>query len=442
MAAQDSTTQASDSATAQAQPPVVEQITEERSGTDEQIRNTLQAVFDRVPSLATVTVQVEAGIVTLDGTVLEPTVRERAEELATAQSGVVWVENNVVLDTSLSRQLKPTWDRLRTLGFDTLARLPLFLVALLVVGLAAMAGGALGRWGGPSWLKSQNPFLRNLVARAIQAAVFLAGLLVALDLLDATTLVGAVAGTAGLAGLALGFAFKDIVENYLAGLLLALQQPFEKNDHVVVDSHQGKVVRLTPRETILMTPEGNHIRLPNAVVFRSPMLNYTKNPRRRFQFDAGVGPSDDLSLAREAGLEVLREMDGILDDPAPSALVTELGESWVTVRFMGWVDQREADFGRVRSEAIRMVKLRLETAGISLPSPEYLVRVGDGGLPTSGAPSEVGPPSRQAAPPQGFEASDVRREQADVSPDHSVDRQIDEDRRQSREGDLLEGSRP
>ncbi|NNF27305.1 MAG: mechanosensitive ion channel, partial [Gemmatimonadetes bacterium] len=293
----------------------------------------------------------------------------------------------------------------------------------------------------PSWLKSQNPFLRNLVARAIQAAVVLAGLLIALDLLDATTLVGAVAGTAGLAGLALGFAFKDIVENYLAGLLLALQQPFDKNDHVVVDSHQGKVVRLTPRETILMTPDGNHIRLPNAVVFRSPMLNYTRNPRRRFQFDAGVGPSDDLSLARKAGLEVLREMEGVLDDPAPSALVMELGESWVTVRFLAWVDQREADFGRVRSEAIRLIKLRLEAAGISLPSPEYLVRLGDG-LPADTqnlASVEGSAPDSSAARPQAFEATDVRGEQGDVSPDHSVDRQIDEDRRQSREGDLLEG---
>ncbi|NNF26623.1 MAG: BON domain-containing protein, partial [Gemmatimonadetes bacterium] len=170
--------------------PSVEQITEERSGADEQIRNTLQAVFDRVPSLAAVSVQVEAGIVTLAGTVLDATVRDRAVELATAQAGVVWVENDIVLDTSLSRQLKPTWDRLQQLGFDTLARLPLLLIALLIVVLAAWVGGALGRWGGPSWLKSQNPFLRNLVARAIQAAVVLAGLLIALDLLDATTLVG------------------------------------------------------------------------------------------------------------------------------------------------------------------------------------------------------------------------------------------------------------
>ena len=418
--------------------PSVEQLTEERSGTDERIRNTLQAVFDRVPSLAGVSVRVEAGIVTLAGTVVDLAVRERAEELANEQEGVIWVENDIVLDSSLARQLRPTWSRLSQMGYDFLARLPLAVVALIIVGFATLLGSALGRWKGPPWIRSQNPFLRSLVARAIQVAVVLAGLLVALDLLDATALVGAVAGTAGLAGLALGFAFKDIVENYLAGLLLALQQPFDKNDHVVVDSHQGKVIRLTPRETILMTPDGNHIRLPNAVVFRSPMLNYTRNPRRRFQFDAGVGPNDDLSLARTAGLEVLREMEGVLDDPEPTALVVGLGDSSVTVRYLGWVDQREADFGRVRSEAIRLVKLRLEAAGVSLPSPEYLVRMGGETPREDETPSTL---ASGAEPPDDrptFEASDVRREQEDVSPDHSVDRQIDEDRRQSGEEDLLE----
>ncbi|MDH3224256.1 MAG: mechanosensitive ion channel [Gemmatimonadota bacterium] len=423
-----------------ASPEAPEQITAERSGTDENIRNTLQAVFDRVPSLARVSVTVEAGIVGLSGVVLDATIRERAVELASEQEGVVWVENDIVLDTSLSRQLAPTWGRLRQLGFDFLARLPLLLVALVIMVLSMALGAALGKWGGPPWLRSDNPFLRNLVARAIQLAVVLAGLLVALDLLDATALVGAVAGTAGLAGLALGFAFKDIVENYLAGLLLALQRPFEKNDHVVVESHQGKVVRLTPRETILMTPDGNHIRLPNAVVFRSPMLNYTRNPRRRFQFDAGIGPVDDLALAREAGQEVLREMEGVLDDPPPQALVMEIGESWVTVRFMGWVDQRESDFGRVRSEAIRLVKLRLEAAGVSLPSPEYLVR-----FEGAGADAKVGAAvaaaveeAPQPAAPD-FQAADVRSQQADVSRDDSVDRQIAEDRLQSQEEDLLEG---
>lgn len=416
--------------------PPPERISAERSATDEEIRNALQALFDRVPSLRGVRVRVEAGVVYLDGTVVELDTQTRAAELAAAQEGVLWVENDTRLDTSLSRRLEPTWDRLRELAFGLLARLPLFAVGLLIVVLSVAAGRGLGRWGGPSWLRSDNLFLRALVARFIQVAVVLFGVLVALDLLEATALVGALAGTAGLAGLAVGFAFQDIVQNYLSGLLLALRQPFDANDHVVVDGHEGKVVRLTPRETILMTMDGNHVRLPNATVFKSPLLNYSRNPRRRFDFAVGVGPSDDLSLARQAGIEVLQKMDGVLADPPPSAWIADLGDSSVTVRFSAWVDQRSADFGRARSEAIRLVKLRLEAAGISLPSPEYVIRMAPPEPVTPGRPEAKGaePPT-----PPVFEASDVRREQEDISPDRAVDRQIEEDRVESGEKDLLEG---
>ena len=381
------------------------------------------------------TVSVEAGIVRLEGVVLEDATRQRAAEVAEDQAGVLWVENELVLDASLSRRLEPTWERLQTRGYDLVVRLPLLVVALMIVGFSLMVGRWLGRLDGPRRFTIRNPFLRHLIGRAIQAAVVLAGIIMALDLLEATALVGAVAGTAGLAGLAIGFAFKDIVENYLAGLLLAFQRPFEKNDHVLVDGHEGKIVRMTPRETILMTLEGNHVRVPNAVVFRSPLLNYSRNPRRRFTFDAGVGPSDDLALARKSGIEVLKEMKGVLDDPAPAALIVNLGDSSVTVRFMGWVDQREAAFGRVRSEAIRLVKLRLEAAGISLPSPEFLVRMTDDG-PNRVLGSGDDAPTSGSAP--SFEATDVRREQEDVSRDDSVDRQIEAERLESDEEDLLE----
>lgn len=415
----------SDSAISQDTLPEI--ISETRVATDEETRTTLQAIFDRVESMRDVTVRVEAGVVRLTGTVAEAQVAARAAELADRQEGVVWVENRIELTTSLEERLQPTWERLRELAYGAVAILPLLLVAAVVVTIASFLGRLVGRWGGPAFLKTGNPFLRGIIARAIQVAIVVAGLLVALDLLDATALVGAVVGTAGLAGLVLGFAFKDIVENYLAGLLLALRQPFAQNDHIKLESHEGKIVRLTPRETILMTLDGNHVRLPNALVFRTPFTNFSRNPRRRFQIDLGVGASDDLTLARETGMAVLREMEGVLSEPPPQAQVREIGESWVTMRFLGWVDQRSAGFDRVRSEAIRLVKSRLEAAGISLPSPEYLVRLTR--EPTPSAP----PPAPSAVPPA--DPSDT----ADVSVDHTVDQQIDEDRRASAEEDLLEG---
>lgn len=449
-----------------------EPVSDERARQDEEVRNQLQAVFDRVPDLAGVEVTVDAGVVHLEGTVLRSETRARAGELASQMDGVLFVDNRIRESTSLEQQLQPTWARLRELGYGAVAKVPLILVALIIVALAAVLGSWLARWGGPRALRLGNPFLQNLAERVVRLALILAGLLVALDLLNATALVGALVGTAGLAGLALGFAFRDIVENYLAGTILALRQPFEKNDYIRVDTFEGKVVRLTARETILMTMEGNHVRVPNALILRNPMVNFTRNPLRRLQFEAGVGTADDLALAREVAVEALIEVEGVLDNPRPQALVTALGDSTVTMRFMAWVDQRRVDFERVRSEAIRSVKTHLEAEGLNLPSPEYMIRL-DGdrpslttedeitvlppegtsgaerapdarGAPETGDASFTRGPSAPSGATTGRSASTSRgtASPADVSVDHAVDEQIEKDRRASDEPDLLEKSEP
>ncbi|MFN2315543.1 MAG: mechanosensitive ion channel domain-containing protein [Gemmatimonadales bacterium] len=405
--------------------PDPEPVTVQRADQDETIRNTLQAVFDRVPSLSRVDVTVDAGVVRLEGTVLSAETRTQAGTMAAGLEGVLFVDNRIRESTSMEEQLEPTWARMRELGYGIVAKLPLVALAIVIVGLASVLGSLLSRWGGPSFLRARNPFLQNLIRRLLQAAVVLGGIFVALDLLDAGRLVAAVVGTAGLAGLAIGFAFKDIMENYLAGVILAVRQPFAKNDHLRVGEFEGKLVRLTPRETILMTLDGNHIRLPNALIFRSPMLNYTRNPLRRFQFDAGVGPENDLARVRDVAVGALTDMKGVLREPAPEALIMDLGDSAVTVRFMAWTDQRQAEFLRVRSEAIRLVKSRLEEAGLTMPSPEYHIRMrGETAATVTAAPA---PP---AAPPVVTTAN--------VAVDHTVDNQIESERQVSDEPDLLD----
>ena len=233
--------------TARADSLAPERVTAERTAQDEVIRNKLQAVFDRVPGLDRVDVTVDAGVVRLEGTVINAGTRTRAVALAAAMDEVVFVDDRIRESTSLEEQLEPTWARLRELGYGTVAKLPLLVVALLIIALAAWLGSLLARWSGPSFLRTRNPFLQGLIRRLVQGIVVVVGIILALDLLDATALVGAVAGTAGLAGLVIGFAFKDIVENYLAGTILAMRQPFAKNDQILVDTFEGKVVRLTPR---------------------------------------------------------------------------------------------------------------------------------------------------------------------------------------------------
>lgn len=408
-----------------------EPVGADRAAQDERIRNELQAVFDRVPGLGGVDVTVDAGVVRLVGTVVSADTRRRAVAVADAMTGVLYVDDRIRASTSLDEQLQPTWDRLRELGYGALATLPLVAVALLVVGLAIGLGTMAARWGGPAFLGTRNPFLQSLVRRLLQWVLILVGVVVSLDILQATALVGALVGTAGLAGLAVGFAFKDIVENYLAGIILAVRQPFAKNDQILVGGYEAKVVRLTPRETILMTLDGNHVRLPNALVFTSPMINYSRNPYRRFEFDVGVGTRDDLSVARQICMATLRAMSGVLRDPAPDALVMALGDSTVTIRCLAWMDQRQTEYARVRGEAIRLVKTQLDAAGVSLPSPEYLVRL------QRDTPSPQREPAPAAPKTPAATTASAAAGQDDVSVDLTVDRQIELDRRSSDEEDLL-----
>ncbi|MEZ5462068.1 mechanosensitive ion channel family protein [Dokdonella sp.] len=276
---------------------------------------------------------------------------------------------------ALNFDMAAVGQRLLDEAYRLIAALPLLLLALLIVWLAWHAGIWVSRRAWVARAARSNPFLQELTRTTIRWIVLGLGVLVALEIMQATALVGAVLGTAGVLGVVLGFAFKSILENYLAGILMSIRQPFSPRDHVVIDGNEGIVVSLNSRATILMTLDGNHLRLPNALVFGSVTLNYTRNPSRRFDFEIGVGVNEDLIRAQELGIQELGQIDGVMDKPPPRAMITALGDSNVQVRFHGWVDQREHEFLQVRSEAIRRVKLILEEAGMDMPEPIYRVQL-------------------------------------------------------------------
>lgn len=324
---------------------------------------------------------------------------------------------------------------------ELMVKLPLLGIAAVVILLFWW----LARWiGNARWPYAQlrNPLMRDLASQVVQTAVLLAGVLVALDVLNATALVGAVLGTAGVVGLALGFAFKDVVENYLAGILLSMRQPFSANDLISVEGFEGKVIRLTSRATILMTLDGNHVRLPNALVFKSPMTNYTRNPLRRFDFIVGVGGNEDLVGAQSLGVEALASVPGVLAEPAPWAMLEPPGDSNIGVHFFGWIDQSRTSLPRAQSAAIRRVTSRLSTAGIDMPEPIYRVQVTGQGLADTAAPSEAA--AQRARPAQQATPNDKDAVIESTHARDDIDAQIAEDRRREAgdRHDLLNAAAP
>ena len=267
-------------------------------------------------------------------------------------------------------------DLMETKLVKLVANAPLLLVAILIVLFAAWFGRFLAkRMRILTRLGRDNPYMDGLLRGIVRGLVALAGVLVALDLLGATSLVGAVLGSAGVVGLVLGFAFKDIAENYIAGVLLSLRRPFSPGDHVRIDSHEGKVVSLTSRATIMMTMDGNHLQLPNSLVFKSVLLNFSRNPRRRFEFETNIGTQASWHQAMDTGLAALAAVDGVLADPAPNVLIKSLADNGATLLFHAWVDQTRNDLGKVRSEAMRRVRKTLRAAGILPPDVVQKVKL-------------------------------------------------------------------
>ncbi|HVH97889.1 MAG TPA: mechanosensitive ion channel family protein [Enhygromyxa sp.] len=386
---------------------------------DAEIERRLQTIFAQLDRLQEIEVEVASGVVRLRGQALEREAAEQAERIAARVEGVVTVENDIEQIRSIERRLRPLIDRLRERGVEILLFIPQFLAGLLVIGGFWLLARALGRVAERRRKTKHNPFVREVVGQVVSTAVLVLGVVLALEVMGASTLIGAVLGTAGLVGLALGFAFRDMAENYIASILLSVRQPFAPDDFVEVAGQSGLVVRLTSRATVLRTLAGNHVRIPNSTVFKSVIINYTRNPQRRFSFEVGVAVEADLAQVQELARATMLATPGVLADPGPACLVDRFGDSAMIVSIGAWIDQREADWFKVNSEARRRIKVAFEQAGIEVPEPIYQVRT-------------------RALEPEALERepSGERLEQAtDVRPDQHVAKQVAEER--EHEADLL-----
>ena len=382
---------------------------------------------------------VRQGIVTFGGEVLDAEAIPKLDELAVRVDGVVTVENDVTENTDLRRRLDPLADRAADRARQFVNYLPLLGVALLAGTLVVAAGGALARWQWPWRHIAPNAFIEEIYRVILRLLSVIAGVVVALDILNATALLTGLFGAAGIVGLAVGFAVRDSVENFIASVLLSLRQPFRPNDLVDIEGSLGTVVRLTSRATILLDADGNHVRLPNSFVFKARIINYTRNQTRRFGFALGIDPNDDLAAARRIGTQTLAGLDFVLSDPPPQVWVQDAGDSTVTMEFHGWVDQGAAHFPVARGEALRAVMAALTRAGIGLPEPSYRLNLTGGGLPVVDLPDRKGRSGEMVV----TEAEDAPSPAAEeVPPDPTIDRLVSAERRDGGDEDLLRTDAP
>jgi len=335
---------------------------------DEEIRKRLQSVLDATGWFTGPRVEVREGVVFLNGRAETNDLKKWAGDLARNTQDVVAVANRMeVLEPSVW-DFSPAWAGLLILWRDFIRSLPFFFFGLLILMLSVGAGGLATR-GARTFLrrKVRANLLRNVLARGIGVLVFLCGVYIILRVSGLTQLALTVIGGTGLIGLAVGIAFRDITENFLASIFLSLQRPFETGDLIEVTGVTGYVQQLNVRTTILMTLDGNLVQIPNASVYKSNLRNFTTNANRREDFAIGIGYDDSINEAQEIARNVLANHPAVLNDPEPSVLVDSLGTSTVNLRVYFWLNGREHSWLKVRSSVIRLVKLAFQKHGISMP---------------------------------------------------------------------------
>ncbi|QPM90593.1 mechanosensitive ion channel family protein [Pseudooceanicola algae] len=373
-----------------------------------------------------ITVTVDAGVVSLTGDVADPSTSGKAESIAERLEGVVAVNNTLAVSNDLAQQITPAVDRFRARIAQLISRLPLFLLMLAAFSVIVTAGFLVARMR--FWDRiSPNAFIAGLYRQAFRVASGIVGIVVALDVMGAAALLGTILGAAGIIGLAIGFAVRDTVENFVASVMLSLRQPFRPNDLVEIEGDVGRVIRLTSRATILLSLDGNHIRIPNATVFKGKIINYTQNPARRFMFDIGIDPDADLEATRSLAQATLKALPFVLDDPEELVWIENITESGAILRVTGWIDQAATGFAPARGDAIRLVKKAIEEAGVAIPDTTYRIRLeGAGTSPlVSDTPPSKAPVSQAPAPRK--ERAVYKSEEAALIPLVDAERQESND---------------
>jgi small-conductance mechanosensitive channel len=335
---------------------------------DDEIRQRIADILKTTGWFGEPKVSVQDGIVFIKGTTESDESKQWAGDLAKNTEGVVAVVNQIEVTPTTFWDFDPTFQVLNDLARRFVRSLPLIVVAVVVITIswifARLTAYLLRRW---LLARSLSPLLREVTARAGGMLVMLAGLYLVLRIAGLTQLALTLVGGTGLIGLVLGIAFRDITENFLASLVLSLQQPFREGDLVEVASVAGYVQRLTSRTTVLMTLDGNQLQIPNSTVFKGTIRNFTSNPNRREDFIVGIGYEGSIPFAQEVALKVLAEHPAVLNDPEPWVLVEDLGPSTVNLRIYFWLNGGQNSWLKVKSSVIRLIKRAFQDSGISLP---------------------------------------------------------------------------
>ncbi|RVT85921.1 mechanosensitive ion channel family protein [Rhodobacteraceae bacterium CCMM004] len=251
------------------------------------------------------------------------------------------------------------------------AALPQVVAALVFLVLVWLTVKAV-QWTIPRALRRarMRRSLIDVVMMLLVVGLWLLGGLIAVTIAFPTITPGRALTTLGIGGVAIGFAFKDVFENFLAGILLLLREPFSKGDFIDCEGIEGQVEEITIRDTHVRQTDGQLVVAPNAMFFKNPVTIRTARQVRRTTIICGVAYGEDVDRAREVIAEAVRHVDSVRDDVRDVEIFAqEFADSSVNFEVTWWTGSRPIDIRQSRDKVVSAVKRALDEAGIEIPFP-------------------------------------------------------------------------
>ncbi|MBA2595816.1 MAG: mechanosensitive ion channel family protein [Chloroflexia bacterium] len=278
-------------------------------------------------------------------------------------------------------------ENVRGLARGFVAQLPYIAVATAVF-VAFLVAARLLRRLVRRTLRRQDVAIVGMVSQLVHVAVVVLGVFVALWIAIPTVEFAQIFTSLGVSGIVLGFALRDIIENFVAGILILWRRPFRVGDQIRSGAFEGNVAEINFRSTVLRTYDGIKVFIPNGKVFTEPVENLTANDTRRSLVVLGIDQDSSVAEAREVILEAIPEVDGVLPDPPPAVLFAEIGDFANILHVHYWTapPTRFAEL-TTRSLVTERMYEALIAAGISFPYPIQTLQLDpDTGLGAAQAP--------------------------------------------------------
>ena len=249
--------------------------------------------------------------------------------------------------------------------------LPKYIVAILTVGILLLILRLIRRRLSKVLLsKADDKLLVNFIDSVFRIINIIIGFSLFLYITDNSTIAKGILGAAGISAFVIGFAFKDIGENFLAGVILAFSRPFRLGDVIKSENVEGSILEVSLRETHIKTFDGKDVYIPNAQILKNPLFNYTIDGFLRKQFQVGIGYNSNIKAVRSDIMQVLHNIPGILTEgKKPATSVSELGDSAIIVIVQYWINtfDKEHSSSEIHTTAISRVLETLQNQGVELP---------------------------------------------------------------------------